>query len=118
MEVVKKLEYRNIALRKETLGAFWAGNSSPKREPDIADGEVHIFPAGKEEAYSQRKGKVLENRGLSVAFVAKTGMQPQLRETYESLNNFDFKFSEKDERRVELVRQYIERESCERVPPS
>lgn len=42
MEVVKELEYKSIALRVETAGGFWAGNSSPKRYPDIADGEVHI----------------------------------------------------------------------------
>ena len=112
MEVVK-----GIALREETIGAFWIGKTRLKRYPDIADGEMHIFPAGKEEAYSERTGKVVENRGPNVAFAAKTGMQPRLRETYESLNTFEFKFSEKDERRVELVRQYIEREGFERMPP-
>lgn len=116
MEIVEEIEHKSIAVREETIGAFWK-SSGPKRYREIPDGEVHIFPLSNEEGCAQRRGRVVENKSPNVAFAAKTGMQPRLRETYEGLSTFEFGFSEKDEKRVELVRQYIETEGCERVPP-
>lgn len=117
MVIQAALPHIAIARRDEALEARFK-RDRPRAWGEVPEGEAHILPVGENEVVAVHSGKIVKKPMLEEDTEDRGRMMDaRLKKTYDKLRTFDLSLSVKDKTRLDLVRQYIAKEGCEKTPP-